>query len=83
MGAGRGSGSDGPDRDRFLTVDPRFNVAVAITCVFTTVSLLSALALVLFGPHTPEAKDLVTVCSHAFSVGVGALFGLVGGKAAG
>lgn len=83
MGAGQVGGSGGSDRDRFLTVDPRFNLAVAITCVFTVISLLSALALVFFGPPTAEAKDLGSVCSHAFSGGVGALFGLVGGKAAG
>ena len=49
------------------------------------ITLLSGLGMVLlswFGPDTDSIKSTIGTCSDMFKMGVGAVLGLIGGKAA-
>lgn len=65
-----------------ITLSPAFKLILLSVLGVTVLSLVVSLWLALSYENPPDhVKALLTTCTHAFSGGVGALFGLLGGKA--
>lgn len=70
-----------PAPTRIVTAAPSFNLIFITVTALTVLSLIAAILLVIFGPDKPGTDRLVETCSKGFMLGLGAIVGLIGGKA--
>ena len=57
-----------------------FNLVFLVASLLTVLCLATAVFLVFYGPQSEQQKQLGETCSKGFMLGLGAIFGLIGGK---
>lgn len=60
---------------------PSFNVIFFIVTGLTVLCLAVAVFLIFYGPQSEAQNRLGETCSKGFMLGLGVIFGLMGGKA--
>jgi Na+-driven multidrug efflux pump len=58
-----------------------FNLVFIAALFLTVLCLGTAVFLVFYGPQSDQQKQLGETCAKGFMLGLGAIFGLIGGKA--
>jgi hypothetical protein len=64
-----------------ITLDPAFKLVLIIVTSLTVVLLFVMIGLAITGATNDASKNLFDTCSTGFKIGLGAIVGLLGGKA--